>query len=300
MKDLKGNIQKNNMKKLVISAVLGMFCYCTNNAAAPKKNKNIDKVLTIMLEGQINIFNAKKGIINQGTKIFNTIKTTAGEKTKDKILNFIKNQFTEEQEQPDFQNTITTLKQYFHLENINENKTNFKKVKLTELFWSEKGVKGKIEEDDKPKIKNYFQAIIKAEKELSEAFKEYYEAKKEVKKEAQHEEILKEIMNDCCGEEEGDDSVTKFIVNLGKMELKEVNEEVKKLVLAIIGKRITLSNKKDQKEEDFINFLKQKIGEEKKIYPKVNLLKEEGWCSCCNDCCGKERKSVVLNKKLKK
>ena len=295
MKDLKGNIQKNNMKKLVISAVLGMFCYCTNNAAAPKKNKNIDKVLTIMLEGQINIFNAKKGIINQGTKIFNTIKTTAGEKTKDKILNFIKNQFTEEQEQPDFQNTITTLKQYFHLENINENKTNFKKVKLTELFWSEKGVKGKIEEDDKPKIKNYFQAIIKAEKELSEAFKEYYEAKKEVKKEAQHEEILKEIMNDCCGEEISEELDKKFSEKLENLynttKIEEKQEENKKGIIETIKKRITLKNKITK--EDFISFLKQKIGpqDEKANNPiKVNndKPKKEGACPCCNDCCGKE------------
>ena len=43
MKDLKKNIQKNNMKKLLLSAVLGMFCYCTNNAAEitqPLKVKN--------------------------------------------------------------------------------------------------------------------------------------------------------------------------------------------------------------------------------------------------------------------
>ena len=33
MKNLKENIQKNNMKILAISAVLGMFCYCANNAA---------------------------------------------------------------------------------------------------------------------------------------------------------------------------------------------------------------------------------------------------------------------------
>ena len=42
MKDLKENIQKNNMKKLVLSVILGMFCYCTNNAMHYDRRSNND------------------------------------------------------------------------------------------------------------------------------------------------------------------------------------------------------------------------------------------------------------------
>ena len=37
MEDLKENTQKKIMEKLVLSAALGMFCYCSNNASTPKK-----------------------------------------------------------------------------------------------------------------------------------------------------------------------------------------------------------------------------------------------------------------------
>ena len=290
MKDLKENIQKNNMKKLVLSVALSMFCYCTNNAM--EKPIKIDDVLMTMLKGQINIFNAKKGIINQGKKIFNTINKTDGEKTKDKILNFIKNQFTEEQEQQDFQNTIKTLEQYFHLENISKDKINFKGLKLTELFWSDKGAKGEIEENDKPKIKNYFQAIIKAEKELSEAFKEYYEAKKAEKKDVENVEnvedvVIEGIMQECCGEgfsEQLDKKFSEKLENLyNTTKIEEKQEENKKEIIETIKKRITLKGKITK--EDFISFLKQKIGEEKKEtvppvkIPSFHTKKEE--CPCC-------------------
>ena len=53
MKELKENIKKNNMKKLVLSVTLGMFCYCANNAM--KKKIEIDDVLMTMLKGQTNI-----------------------------------------------------------------------------------------------------------------------------------------------------------------------------------------------------------------------------------------------------
>ena len=67
MKNLKGNIQKNNMKKLMLSVALGMFCYCTNNAVDPQKNENqeddqiyIEEILGGMLFGQAKISYEKK------------------------------------------------------------------------------------------------------------------------------------------------------------------------------------------------------------------------------------------------
>ena len=79
MKDLKENIKKNNMKKLVLSVTLGMFCYCTNNAMNPnveekEEIKDINYVLRFMLDAQIDIFQAKAAIKIEEGKIYNTIK----------------------------------------------------------------------------------------------------------------------------------------------------------------------------------------------------------------------------------
>ena len=60
-----------------------------------------------------------------------------------------------------------------------------------------------------------------------------------------------------------------------------------------LQKRITLSNDKQKQKKDFISFLKQKIGEEKKEEEKKDSPKggkpaEEGGCPCC-DCWGKKK-----------
>ena len=86
MKDLKENIQKNNMKKLVLSAVLGMLCYCTNNAMDPQENENqeddqiyIEEILGGMLLGQEKIKNKKKKITEEEKKnIYATIEGEQG------------------------------------------------------------------------------------------------------------------------------------------------------------------------------------------------------------------------------
>ena len=80
-------------------------------------------------------------------------------------------------------------------------------------------------------------------------------------------------MKDCCGAEEISNLETNVIKNLRKLlgEGKE-NEEAKEFILTKIKKRITLD--KNITEKNFISFLKQKIGEEKK---------EVECCPCC-DC----------------
>ena len=77
MKDLKEKIQKNNMKKLVLSAVLGMLCYCTNNAMDPQENENqeddqiyIEEILGGMLLGQAKISYEKKKLLKKKKKIY--------------------------------------------------------------------------------------------------------------------------------------------------------------------------------------------------------------------------------------
>ena len=77
MKDLKENIQRNNIKKIVLSVVLGMFCYCTNNAMDPQKNENqeddqiyIKEILGGMLLGQAKISYEKKKLLKKKKKIY--------------------------------------------------------------------------------------------------------------------------------------------------------------------------------------------------------------------------------------
>ena len=82
---------------------------------------------------------------------------------------------------------------------------------------------------------------------------------------------------------------------MGKIKFQEIDEEVteeeKESVLAIIGRRITLSDEKEIREKDFISFLNQKIGEEGKKDEKKEEGKNEddipqaakkGRCPCCN------------------
>ena len=297
IKDLKENIKKNNMKKLVLSVALGMFCYCTNNAMEdpqpekhePEKNKEIKEVLTVMLESQVGINKAREEIKDYEKKIYNKI-SEVGKVTKGKVLGFIKNQFTEEEQTgKEFQDDINKIEQYFHLE---EQKEDYEctKENLTEIFWEK--VETMSDEDKKEigtegelKIKKYFQTIIEAEKAISEDFKKYYDEKKNKEEEKTDEDILKEIMNDCCGEGEGDDKQTKFLNNLGKLCLEKSIGNDDSKITGKIKRRITLSNGTGEYENDFIYFLKQKIGEEKKEpvppvkIPSVHTKKEE--CPCC-------------------
>ena len=123
MKELKENIKKNNMKKLILSAVLGMFCYCTNNATEQEEKKeepqikNIIDVLGNMILDQVDIFNAKEAIKEKGKKIYTTIKDKSGKVTKENLLKFIKKQFEVVSEDL-FAKGIDYLEQYFHLEKI--------------------------------------------------------------------------------------------------------------------------------------------------------------------------------------
>ena len=297
IKDLKENIKKNNMKKLVLSVALGMFCYCTNNAMEdpqpekhePEKNKEIKEVLTVMLESQVGINKAREEIKDYEKKIYNKI-SEVGKVTKKKVLGFIKNQFTEEEQTgKEFQDDINKIEQYFHLE---EQKDDYEctKENLTEIFWEK--VETISEEDKKEidtggvkKIKEYFQTIIDAEKAISKDFKKYYDAKKAQQEDAKYEDILKEIMNECCGEETSGDIQTKFLNNLGKLCLEKSIGNDDSKITGKIKRRITLSNGTGEYENDFIYFLKQKIGEEKKEDNteggKVGKPAEEGGCPCC-------------------
>ena len=294
IKDLKRNIQKNNMKKLVLSAVLGMFCYYTNNAM--EKPIKIDDVLMTMLEGQVEINKAREEIKDCGKKIYVEIKEEDGKVKKGKVLNFITSHFTQdEQKEKGFPDDITKIEQYFHLEEKEEN-YECSAENLTEIFWTvpeaEEEKQEAITKDEKEPIKKYFNTIIEWENKLSTVFNSYYNEKKNQKEETIDEDILKEIMKDLCGEEEGD-RVSNLIEKLRKM-WTNATEEDKTSILAIIKRRITLSNKTGQEEKDFISFLKQKIGiKEKKEEEKKggNPAEEEG-CSCC-DCCGKKKNKEV-------
>ena len=289
MKDLKKNIQKNNMKKLVLSAVLGIFCYCTNNAMEEEEEEeeeeiiNIGKVKNAIINIQIDICNAKVEILPYEKKIYSTI-AEGGKVIKKKVLEFITNLYTtDEQNQKGFDDNINKIKQYFHLEEKKEENDECNEGNLTEIFWEkvEEGEAGEIgaaiNENEKEQIKQYFNTIIKAENNLSTVFKSYYNAiktqKEKANEAAKYEDILGEIMKKCCGEETKSDPVTNFIKNLRNL-WEAKNKNVKENILLKIKRRITLSDNVQEKEQDFKSFIKQKIVEEKK---------EGGCCHCC-DC----------------
>ena len=319
MKDLKENIQKNNIKKLVLSVALGMFCYCTNNAMEIPQPKDINYVINIMIGGQIMILKEKLKMLDQSKKIYSTIKDEHGKVTKKNVLDFIQNQIsTEEKTDEELINDIKTIEQYFHLEEIKNDNDECNEGNLTEIFWSKEGEVGEIEKEDENDIKTYFDTIINAEKQTNEAFKKYYKMKKTKNQETQDEEILKEIMKDCCGnEKKGYDIVTNFLLNLGKLCKKNNIKNNEGKTFAAIKRRITLSSNTAKEEEDFISFLKQKIGieekkeeekkeeekkeEEKKEEEKKNEeqknepKKEKEGCPCCN--CQKNRLKKKENPK---
>ena len=146
--------------------------------------------------------------------------------------------------------------------------------------------------------------IIQVENNLSTVFKSYYDTIKTKHEDTEYEGILKIIMKDCCGEETESNPVTNLMVNLynwwGEKNKGEKNEKVKKYIIIIISRRITLSNNIEKQAKDFISFLRQKIGEdkkeeekkdspkgdqpakekEKKDSPKDGKPTEEG-CPCC-------------------
>ena len=314
------------MKKLVLSVVLGMFCYCTNNAmeeeevvvdneeqkeenkkeAPPVEVKNINYVLNSMIHCQMTILEAKLKIMlaQQSEKIYSTIKDQEeGKVTKKNLLNFIQNQIsTKDKTNEELKDDIKILEQYFHLKERGED-DECNEGNLTEIFW-ENGEEGDVEEekieDVVDEIKNYFTIIIAIEKKISANFKEYYEAKKAKKEGVENVEdvVIEEIMEECCGKAIGEDLHTKFLKNLECLCGK--NYPNKEVILATIKRRITLD--KNITEENFISFLKQKIGiedkkdhkseeekkeeekkEEEKINPQAEDVKnqEEG-CPCCN------------------
>ena len=297
MKDLKENIQRNNIKKIVLSVVLGMFCYCTNNAM--KKQIEIDDVIFTILSSQVRIYNASVPIQKYREKIYSTIKDEHGKVTKKNVLDFIKKQIsTEEKTDEELKNDIKTIEQYFHLEEIKNDNDECNEKNLTETFWTEteaeEDIKDALTTEETTKIKEYFNTIIKAENNLSRVFKSYYNEKKTKKDETTDEDILKEIMKDLCGEKEGD-KVSIFIEKLRKVCTNNVENNGTICILETIKKRITLSDNIQKQAEDFISFLKQKIGiEEKKEEEKINpkpKVEEEGGCPCC-DCWGKKKNQV--------
>ena len=305
MKDLKGNIQKNNMKKLVISVTLGMFCYCTNNAAEipqPVEVKDINHVLNFMIQGQMMILEAKlKIMLAQRKKIYSTIKDQEkGKVKKNKLLNFIKNQIsTKDKTDEELKDDIKKIEQYFHLEEIKEDNDECNEGTLTEIFWEkrEEGDVGEEKiEDVVDEIKSYFITIILIEKTISKVFKEYYDAKKAKKEKVENVEnkVIEEIMQECCGKETDGDMPTKFFANLGNLCPKKMFKNLKKTILATIKKRITLNE--PIKEEDIKSFLKQKIGEDKKEVEQKILeidVNPKGGCYTCCDCWGKKKNKEV-------
>ena len=306
MKDLKENIQKNNIKKLVLSVALGMFCYCTNNAMEIPQPKDINYVINIMIGGQIMILKEKLKMLDQSKKIYSTIKDEHGKVTKKNVLDFIQNQIsTEEKTDEELINDIKTIEQYFHLEEIKNDNDECNEGNLTEIFWNNEaeGEEGEKKiENVVDKIKSYFITIILIEETISKVFKDYYDAKKTVKGEVENVEdvVIEEIMQECCGKETEGEKPTKFFANLENLCPKTLFKETKETILATIKRRITLTE--PIKEEDIKSFLKQKIGiEEKKEEEKENKeqknepKKEKEGCPCCN--CQKNRLKKKENPK---
>ena len=280
MKDLKENIKKNNMKKLMLSAVLGMFCYYTNNAM--EKPIDINEVLNTILLCYNDIVKTRKAIKDVEGKIYATIKDNKGKVKKEQVLQFITNQLTEdEQNENEFQDNINKIKKYFHLEDKKDD-DECTKDNLTEIFWDEakKDETEKINEEN-DLIRNYFKAIKDDESRISIRFKKYYEEKKTKKgKEKTKEEIIEEIMNECLGDTKTNNIQNDFLANLGKLydELgKTYNEDEdfkgnKEATLETIKRRITPDGQIT--EEKLKAFIEQKIG--------IDEKKDEG-CPCC-DC----------------
>ena len=147
------------MTKKVLSAALGMFCYCTNNAMI--KKIDINEVLNNILLGYNYIVKTRKTIQGEEEKIYATIKDNEGKVKKGQVLQFITNQFTkEEQNKEEFQDDINKIEQYFHLEKIKKNEDECNEGNLTEIFW-DKNQKDETQKIDgvNEVISEYFKAI---------------------------------------------------------------------------------------------------------------------------------------------
>ena len=84
-------------------------------------------------------------------------------------------------------------------------------------------------------------------------------------------------MNDLCGKAEGAEIQESFLNNLKNLCANQKINNDDEITTTAIKNRIK-PGKNEITKVDFIYFLKQKIGEEKK---------EEGGCPCCYDCCNK-------------
>ena len=308
MKDLKENIQKNNMKKLMLTAVLGMFCYCTNNAMEGNEEEEpqIEEIIDVlgnMIEGQVIIFNAKEAIKEKGKKIYTTIKDKSGKVTKGNLLNFIKEKFDADDKES-FTVGIGFLEQYFHLEKIKEN-DECTKDNLTEIFWEVQEVDETIDKTDE-EITEYLIQIATSERIIRECFQEYYEIKIKEGKKKKKEEIIDEIMNECYKENENNDPNTNFLAKLKEIFenekltklidenfRKQIEEEKKNAIFKAIQRRITLDE--EITEDALKSFIRKKIEplDEKNNDPIIGngdkpKVEEEGCCSCC-DCWGKKK-----------
>ena len=300
MKDLKENIQRNNIKKIVLSAVFGVFCYCTNNAMEGNEEEEpqIEEIIDVlgnMIEGQVIIFNAKEAIKEKGKKIYATIKDKSGKVTKGNLLNFIKEKFDADDKES-FTVGIGFLEQYFHLEKIKEN-DECTKDNLTEIFWEVQEVDETIDKTDE-EITEYLIQIATSERIIRECFQEYYEIKIKEGKKKKKEEIIDEIMNECRGEKKTDNLHKDFLVNLGRIcddckQLKEIIGNKKDAILEAIQRRITLDE--EITEDALKSFIRKKIEplDEKNNDPIIGngdkpKVEEEGCCSCC-DCWGKKK-----------
>ena len=300
IKDLKENIQKSNMKILVLSAALGMFCYCTNNAM--KKQIKVDDVLIGMLRYQVEINNTREEIKDYGKRIYVEI-SEEGVVAKKKLLDFITNQYLGKWEnKEECKDDINKIEQYFHLDKI-ENDDVCMEKNLTEIFWTvpepKEEIVEKITEEERPKIKRYFAAIIQAENAISEAFKKYYYAKKQENTTAEKGDILGIIIKECCGKEKNGTLHNDVLENLRKLyEKEQLLKDQKDAILAAIQRRITLEN--TITIENLKAFIIQKIGEEKKIVEDTTKdlnIKKTTKCPCC-DCWEKKKQLVDLNEKL--
>ena len=277
MKDLKENIKKNNMKKLMLSVALGMFCYCTNNATEQEEKKeepqikSIIDVLGNMILDQVKIIDAKEAIKEKEKKIYATIKDKSGKVTKENLLKFIKKQF-EVVDEDLFAKGIDYLEQYFHLEKIKE-KEECTKDNLTEIFWEaqeEDEVINEVDED----IQNYLIKIADSEGNIRVYFQEYYQVKKAEKTQKGKGEaenvkymVIEEIMKECYKGDENNDPNTKFLAELEEIcKIKEIKDK-KNDILEAIQRRITLD--KEITKETLKSFIKKKIEieETKKVEP---------------------------------
>ena len=319
MKDLKENIQKNNMKKLVLSAVLGMLCYCTNNAMDPQENENqeddqiyIEEILGGMLLGQAKISYEKKKITEEEKKnIYATIKGEQGGINIKKLVDFIKFQIGIKEKKD-----IEIIKNYFNIKKFKDDNDCFMEV-FTDIFWDHNGKDGSVVKEKVDHISNYLREIIKQEKLWSKfsydkfsyefienKYNKLIENNKINPKNTKKVEVIEKITqgaNKILGDKQ-DQFVTNFKKQLS-MNIKQTIEEYQKdeslyyeyickflqdneeEIINILVKRI-FKDEQNPTQKNFIDFLSYlyKQGELLvNLKPKKNSInnKTEKCCPCC-------------------